>query len=81
MYAPIHGYYVGGGKSSSADGSFSIKVRGYDEATGAKFTFSGFSIPDGTMRFCRRCPPSESLRTKSQRDRERLLHPLPITPL
>lgn len=46
MYAPVHGYYVGGGKSSD-QGAFAIQVRGYDEATGAKFTLSGVATPDG----------------------------------
>lgn len=46
LYAPIHGYYAGGGKSA-ADGSFSIKVSGYDEARGTKFTILGVATPDG----------------------------------
>lgn len=46
MYAPVHGYFVGSGKSSD-QGTFAIQVRGYDEATGAKFTLSGVATPDG----------------------------------
>jgi hypothetical protein len=42
MFAPVHGYYVGRGKSSD-QGAFAIQVRGYDEATGSKFTLSGLS--------------------------------------